>query len=151
MRHASPVHAGPERGKSDTVMRSLLVDNYDSFTYNLFHYLARVGGREPVVVRNDDPSWHPSLLEEFDNVVISPGPGDPARSADFGISAEIIDRSPFRCWASAWGTRGSASPGERASAGRRSPGTAARRPYCTSRRACSPDCRPRSRRCATTR
>ncbi|MFF8964381.1 aminodeoxychorismate synthase component I [Streptomyces globisporus] len=76
-------------------MRSLLVDNYDSFTYNLFHYLARVGGQEPVVVRNDDPSWHPSLLEEFDNVVISPGPGDPARSADFGISAEIIDRSPL--------------------------------------------------------
>lgn len=72
-------------------MRTLLVDNYDSFTYNLFHYLAEVNGREPVVIRNDDKSWHPGMLQEFDSVVISPGPGSPDRWEDFGICREIID------------------------------------------------------------
>ncbi|MER6997625.1 aminodeoxychorismate synthase component I [Streptomyces sp. NPDC000410] len=74
-------------------MRTLLVDNYDSFTYNLFHYLAQVSGQEPVVVRNDDPHWHPAMLEEFDNVIVSPGPGTPGRGGDFGICREIIERT----------------------------------------------------------
>ncbi|WP_438312907.1 aminodeoxychorismate synthase component I [Streptomyces sp. HUAS TT3] len=74
-------------------MRTLLVDNYDSFTYNLFHYLAEVNGREPEVVRNDDPNWKIAQLSAFDNVVVSPGPGTPRRAADFGICAEIIEHS----------------------------------------------------------
>ncbi|MFK0255517.1 aminodeoxychorismate synthase component I [Streptomyces sp. NPDC090445] len=74
-------------------MRTLLVDNYDSFTYNLFHYLAEVNGREPEVVRNDDPNWKIAQLSAFDNVVVSPGPGTPRRSADFGLCAELIERS----------------------------------------------------------
>ncbi|MBE8471482.1 aminodeoxychorismate synthase component I [Streptomyces justiciae] len=74
-------------------MRTLLVDNHDSFTYNLVHQLARVTGAEPTVVRNDDPDWHPALLAEFDAVVISPGPGTPQRAADFGICREIIERT----------------------------------------------------------
>ncbi|MFB6807356.1 aminodeoxychorismate synthase component I [Streptomyces sp. NPDC056387] len=74
-------------------MRTLLVDNYDSFTYNLFHYLAEVNGREPEVVRNDDPHWKIAQLDAFDNVVISPGPGTPRRAADFGVCTEIIERS----------------------------------------------------------
>lgn len=74
-------------------MRTLLVDNHDSFTYNLVHQLARVTGAEPTVVRNDDPDWHPALLTEFDAVVISPGPGTPQRAADFGISREIVERT----------------------------------------------------------
>ncbi|GAA2809781.1 aminodeoxychorismate synthase component I [Kitasatospora paracochleata] len=73
-------------------MRTLLVDNYDSFTYNLFHYLAEVNGREPEVVVNDDPAWQYTRLDEFDNVVISPGPGNPERPADFGICREILQR-----------------------------------------------------------
>ncbi|MCQ8772713.1 aminodeoxychorismate synthase component I [Streptomyces telluris] len=71
-------------------MRTLLVDNYDSFTYNLFHYLAEVNGREPEVVTNDDPFWKTGRLTEFDNVVLSPGPGTPEREADFGICADIL-------------------------------------------------------------
>ncbi|MEU6966922.1 aminodeoxychorismate synthase component I [Kitasatospora aureofaciens] len=70
-------------------MRTLLVDNYDSFTYNLFHYLAEVNGREPEVIRNDDPSWRSGLLDGFDAVVLSPGPGTPHNPADFGHCAEI--------------------------------------------------------------
>ncbi|GGX00093.1 aminodeoxychorismate synthase component I [Streptomyces noursei] len=73
-------------------MRTLIVDNYDSFTYNLFHSLARVNGEDPVVVRNDDPSWRLGRLAEFDNVVLSPGPGSPAHAADFGICRELVDR-----------------------------------------------------------
>ncbi|MEV4616782.1 aminodeoxychorismate synthase component I [Kitasatospora sp. NPDC049258] len=74
-------------------MRTLLVDNYDSFTYNLFHYLAEVNGREPEVILNDDPSWRPELLGSFDNVVLSPGPGTPHNPADFGHCAEIAARA----------------------------------------------------------
>ncbi|GAB2724783.1 aminodeoxychorismate synthase component I [Kitasatospora kifunensis] len=73
-------------------MRTLLVDNYDSFTYNLFHYLAEVNGVEPEVIRNDDPSWRPQLLDGFDNVVLSPGPGTPHRPADFGLCAQIAEQ-----------------------------------------------------------
>jgi para-aminobenzoate synthetase len=72
-------------------MRTLLVDNYDSFTYNLFHYLAEVTGEEPEVIRNDDPAWRPELLDAFDNVVMSPGPGTPHRPADFGLCARIAE------------------------------------------------------------
>ncbi len=64
----------------------LLIDNYDSFTYNLFQYLSELG-EEVVVVRNDKTS-----LEEIDRLkpqrlVISPGPSTPLRA---GISNEVI-------------------------------------------------------------
>jgi para-aminobenzoate synthetase len=71
-------------------MRTLLIDNYDSFTYNLFQLLAEVNGREPVVVRNDEASWAELERLDFDNVVISPGPGRPERAEDFGICADVI-------------------------------------------------------------
>ena len=38
-------------------MRTLLIDNYDSYTFNLFHLLGEVNGEEPIVVRNDELSW----------------------------------------------------------------------------------------------
>ena len=44
-------------------MRTLLIDNYDSFTFNLFHYLAEVNGEDPVVVVNDDASFGLDLLD----------------------------------------------------------------------------------------
>nr|WSX54644.1 aminodeoxychorismate synthase component I [Streptomyces sp. NBC_00974] len=71
-------------------MRTLLVDNYDSFTFNLFHLLAEANGQEPVVIRNDEPGWNIGDLEGFDNVVLSPGPGTPERPEDFGICGEIV-------------------------------------------------------------
>jgi para-aminobenzoate synthetase len=71
-------------------MRTLLIDNYDSFTYNLFQLLAEVNGTEPIVVRNDEASWPELERLEFDNVVVSPGPGRPDRAADFGVCAEAI-------------------------------------------------------------
>ncbi|MDI5961549.1 chorismate-binding protein [Streptantibioticus silvisoli] len=73
-------------------MRTLLIDNYDSFTHNLAHQITAVTGREPVVVRNDDPGWRLGRLAGFDAVVLSPGPGTPERAADFGVCREVIDR-----------------------------------------------------------
>jgi para-aminobenzoate synthetase len=70
-------------------MRTLLIDNYDSFTYNLYQLLGEVNGRPPVVVRND-AEWSEIELDRFDGVVISPGPGRPDRPVDFGISASAI-------------------------------------------------------------
>jgi para-aminobenzoate synthetase len=72
-------------------MRTLLIDNYDSFTYNLYQLLSVVNGTEPTVLRNDEVS--DVALDFFDNVVISPGPGHPGKPRDFGISADIIARS----------------------------------------------------------
>jgi len=74
-------------------VRTLLVDNYDSFTYNLFHLLAEVNGVPPTVVRNDDyAAWHRWDFGEIDNIVISPGPGRPDRERDFGISRLALAR-----------------------------------------------------------
>ncbi len=70
-------------------MRTLLIDNYDSYTYNLFQLIATVNGAEPTVLTNDvalPSDWS----EAFDNVVISPGPGRPDEPRDFGISADVI-------------------------------------------------------------
>ncbi len=72
-------------------MRTLLIDNYDSFTYNLVHQITAATGREPVVVANDDPTWRPGRLAEFDAVVISPGPGTPERPADVGICRAVVE------------------------------------------------------------
>ncbi len=70
-------------------MRTLLIDNYDSFTYNLYQLLGEVNGQAPVVVRNGT-DWADLNLDEFDGIVISPGPGRPERAKDFGISTRAI-------------------------------------------------------------
>jgi len=74
-------------------IRTLLIDNDDSFTYNLFHQLAQANGIAPNVVRNDAVDVL-SRLDEFDSIVISPGPGDPRHEGDFGICGEVIRRAP---------------------------------------------------------
>ena len=73
-------------------MKTLLIDNYDSYTYNLFQLIAEVNGEEPVVVLNDAVERVPDLAE-FDNVVVSPGPGHPAEPRDFGLSAAVLAES----------------------------------------------------------
>ncbi|WP_258771889.1 anthranilate synthase component II [Brevibacterium aurantiacum] len=77
------------------MIRTLLIDNADSFTLNLFHLLAEVNGCAPTLVPNDWAEFEVSVLDEFDNVVISPGPGTPERPADFGVCAEVVEHSPI--------------------------------------------------------
>ncbi len=71
-------------------MRILIVDNYDSFTYNLYHLAADVLGQVPLVRRNDELTFAEFEALDCDAVIISPGPGHPARERDFGICAEIL-------------------------------------------------------------
>lgn len=70
-------------------MKTLIIDNQDSFTFNLYQRLAAVNGELPEVVRND-ADWSRVRGLAFDNIVISPGPGRPERARDFGISARAI-------------------------------------------------------------
>jgi anthranilate synthase component II len=64
----------------------LVIDNYDSFTYNLVQYLGELGA-EPVVKRNDEVSVAELGAMEPEAIVISPGPGTPAEA---GVSVEAI-------------------------------------------------------------
>jgi anthranilate synthase component 2 len=68
------------------VIRILLVDNYDSFTYNLAQQLGELGA-DVRVVRNDAITPDQVLVDLPDGVVISPGPGDPS---DAGVSTDVL-------------------------------------------------------------
>ncbi len=71
-------------------MKTLVIDNYDSFTYNLVHLIAQINREEPIVVRNDETVWADLASRDFDNIVISPGPGRSDASADFGVCKDVI-------------------------------------------------------------
>ena len=71
-------------------LRVLVIDNYDSFTYNLVQYLGELGA-ELEVVRNDRASVDELLGRQPDRVVVSPGPCTPD---DAGISLEVVRRFP---------------------------------------------------------
>ncbi len=69
----------------------LVVDNYDSFTYNLVHYLAELGA-ETVVVRNDDLTADEAWALKPEAVLLSPGPCAPDQA---GICLPLIDTAPL--------------------------------------------------------
>jgi anthranilate synthase/aminodeoxychorismate synthase-like glutamine amidotransferase len=71
-------------------MRVLMIDNYDSFTYNLVQYLGELGA-DLHVVRNDRATVDELLLQGYDRVVVSPGPCTPNEA---GISLEAVRRFP---------------------------------------------------------
>ncbi|MFH1424336.1 MAG: aminodeoxychorismate/anthranilate synthase component II [archaeon] len=72
-------------------MKILVLDNYDSFVYNLVQYLGECGA-EPVVYRNDKVSL--SEIEELNptGIVISPGPGSVENPRDFGVCGDVIKK-----------------------------------------------------------
>lgn len=70
-------------------MKVLLLDNYDSFVYNLAQYLGELGV-EPIVYRNDQITLSKAKKLKPDRIVISPGPGDPSDRKYFGVCADII-------------------------------------------------------------
>ncbi|MEM0449752.1 MAG: aminodeoxychorismate/anthranilate synthase component II [Methanomassiliicoccales archaeon] len=67
----------------------LLIDNYDSFSYNLYQSLSGLGV-EVEVKRNDEVSLKDAIAFQPDAIVISPGPGHPANRRDFGVCAELL-------------------------------------------------------------
>ena len=69
-------------------MRVLILDNYDSFTYNLAQYIGELGA-DPIVYRNDALTPDDAVALEPDRLVISPGPGRPE---DAGFSIDYIHK-----------------------------------------------------------
>jgi len=68
-------------------LKILLVDNYDSFTWNLAHLFGAVEGVEVDVIRNDDRRLDDGVTTQYDGVVVGPGPGRPA---DAGRTLAIV-------------------------------------------------------------
>ena len=65
-------------------MKIVIIDNYDSFTYNLSHLVKELGA-EVMVLRNDQ--FQLDDLEEFDKIILSPGPGIPSEA---GLLLDVI-------------------------------------------------------------
>lgn len=71
-------------------MTTLLIDNYDSYTFNLYQLIAAISGTPPLVIRHDQLSWEQLCQLEIAAVVISPGPGHPANPGDFGLGLRVL-------------------------------------------------------------
>jgi anthranilate synthase/aminodeoxychorismate synthase-like glutamine amidotransferase len=70
-------------------MDVLIIDNYDSFTYNLYQYLGELGG-EVEVARNDAITIDEVRARKPSHIVLSPGPGSPDKPRDFGVCGPLI-------------------------------------------------------------
>ncbi len=76
-------------------MKILIIDNYDSFTFNLYQYVGEilidVGKKFKLdVLRNDEITIEKIKKRRYDKIIISPGPGDPSDSGYFGVCAEVL-------------------------------------------------------------
>ncbi len=76
-------------------MKVLIIDNYDSFTFNLYQYVGEVlkakGSYFTLdVFRNDEISLDEIRNSNYDKIIISPGPGDPSDQTYFGVCAEVL-------------------------------------------------------------
>ena len=74
-------------------MTTLIIDNYDSFTWNLVQLVGALGG-EPVVFRNDEVGLPAIRALRPARVILSPGPGDPADPARIGVCADVLEALP---------------------------------------------------------
>ena len=137
-------------------MRILVVDNYDSFVFNLVQYLGQLGVQAEVW-RNDDarlsdPSDGHAIATQFDGVLLSPGPGTPERAgASISLVRACAAERTRRCSGSAWATRPSASHSAPPLTALLSCCTARPAAYSTRMPVSCKDFRIRSRRPATTR
>ena len=76
-------------------MKILIIDNYDSFTFNLYQYVGEifVKKNEPFVldvIRNNEITIYEIKNRKYDKIIISPGPGDPSNPAYFGVCAKVL-------------------------------------------------------------
>jgi len=70
-------------------MKFLIIDNYDSFVYNIAQYLGELGV-ESDVIRNDKITLDEIKEKNYDAIIISPGPGTPEEKKYFGVCSEVI-------------------------------------------------------------
>lgn len=70
-------------------MKFLIIDNYDSFVYNIAQYLGELGV-ECKVVRNDKITIQQIKQDNYDGIIISPGPGTPEEKRYFGVCSDVI-------------------------------------------------------------
>ncbi len=70
-------------------MKVIVIDNYDSFVYNLVQYIGELGA-EVIVYRNDQTSLEEIINQKPDRIVISPGPGTPEDERYFGVCTAIL-------------------------------------------------------------
>ncbi|UCE15402.1 MAG: aminodeoxychorismate/anthranilate synthase component II [Candidatus Bathyarchaeota archaeon] len=70
-------------------MKVLVIDNYDSFVYNLVQYIGELGGK-PVVYRNDEITLRQAVTLRPDRIVISSGPETPEDARYFGVCSDIL-------------------------------------------------------------
>ena len=76
-------------------MKILLIDNYDSFTYNLYHYISKFN-KNVDVIRNDKINGETILKKKYDKLVISPGPGNPNQAGNcLKIVKEVYTKVPI--------------------------------------------------------
>ncbi len=76
-------------------MKILLIDNYDSFTYNLYHYISKFK-KNVYVIRNDKIDGKSVIRNNFDKIVISPGPGNPRQAGNcLKIVKEVYKKIPI--------------------------------------------------------
>ena len=80
-------------------MNVLIIDNYDSFTFNLYQYVGEIlhtelsqaqGNPKVSVKRNNEVTLEDIKLQNYDRIIISPGPGSPEDPAYFGVCSEVI-------------------------------------------------------------
>lgn len=76
-------------------MKILIIDNYDSFTFNLYQYVGEILTQQDIeftldVVRNDAATIQEIKKRGYDKIIISPGPGSPSNNAYFGICDRVI-------------------------------------------------------------
>ena len=76
-------------------MKVLIIDNYDSFTYNLYQYVGALLEAKNIeftldVFRNDEITVSEIQKKKYDKIIISPGPGNPAEKAYFGVCSEVL-------------------------------------------------------------
>lgn len=76
------------------MVQTLIIDNYDSYTFNLYQLIAEVNGSLPLVIQNNQMDWESVKQLTFDNIVISPGPGRPENVTDFGICGLALKNPP---------------------------------------------------------
>ncbi|HRP68265.1 MAG TPA: aminodeoxychorismate/anthranilate synthase component II [Turneriella sp.] len=79
-------------------MKTLIIDNYDSFTYNLYQYVGEVLEEKNKVFtvdvfRNDEKSYEEIKSAAYDRIIISPGPGHPADAKYFGVCTHILENA----------------------------------------------------------